>query len=262
MLQKEGVKNILTSAYALMRSRAAEARVMGGDRTWISSFFLDSGAYSAWTQGVQIDINEYAEFIIKHKSNINVYAGLDAIGNYKETLRRQTAMEQMGLNPLSTFHFSTNLSKVPYGLLREQLKERKHIALGGMVGAPKPLLLNHLKKCFSIIGDYWPVKVHGFGMSNFAFLKVFPFYSVDATTWVMGQKAGIMYRFRDGTMEQTNYMKADKMIEFGSRSFIDNKRVNEKNYRNRNSWNIKQWLAAEKYLTDLWSGKGIKWAGV
>ena len=42
--------------------------------------FLDSGAFSAFTQKVTIDIQEYIAFIKEHEDIIDVYANLDVIG--------------------------------------------------------------------------------------------------------------------------------------------------------------------------------------
>ena len=76
--------------------------------------FLDSGAFSAWTRGVEIDIQKYIEFIKQNQDVITVYANLDVIspGRFsmgtKEsaelTLRNQKIMEQAGLSPLPVFH--------------------------------------------------------------------------------------------------------------------------------------------------------------
>ena len=44
-------------------------------------WFLDSGAFSAFTQGAEIDIQEYIEFIKEHKDYLEAYANLDVIGD-------------------------------------------------------------------------------------------------------------------------------------------------------------------------------------
>ena len=75
--------------------------------------FLDSGAFSAYTLGIEINIYEYIEFIKQHKNIIDMYANLDVIatGNTlndkkyaaEKTLQNQKIMEEAGLSPLPVF---------------------------------------------------------------------------------------------------------------------------------------------------------------
>ncbi len=41
--------------------------------------FLDSGAFTAWTKRVEIDIQKYIEFIKQNQDVLTVYANLDVI---------------------------------------------------------------------------------------------------------------------------------------------------------------------------------------
>ena len=47
-----------------------------------TEIMLDSGAFSAWNAGKQIDIDKYIEFI--RDNNIDVYFNLDVIGDVEE----------------------------------------------------------------------------------------------------------------------------------------------------------------------------------
>jgi hypothetical protein len=67
--------------------------------------FLDSGAFSAMSQGVHIDIVDYIAFVKQNKSKLKVYANLDVIGNAEATLKNQEIMEKAGLSPLPCFHY-------------------------------------------------------------------------------------------------------------------------------------------------------------
>ena len=48
--------------------------------------FIDSGAYSAKTQKVEIDVYAYMQFLEKYKDYISIYANLDVINDAKKTL--------------------------------------------------------------------------------------------------------------------------------------------------------------------------------
>ena len=47
--------------------------------------FIDSGGFSAFTQGAEINIDEYCDFIKKYNKHITAYAQLDAIGDEEAT---------------------------------------------------------------------------------------------------------------------------------------------------------------------------------
>ena len=69
------------------------------------NLFLDSGAFSAFTQGAEINIVDYIAFIKKNKKYIETYAVLDVIGSAEKTWENQRIMEKAGLSPLPCFHF-------------------------------------------------------------------------------------------------------------------------------------------------------------
>lgn len=162
--------------------------------------FLDSGAYSAFTQGVEIDIQEYMSFIKKNREYIDVYANLDVIKDPVATWENQQIMEAAGLHPLPVFHIGSD-----YSYLQRYLdKGYDYIGLGiaGIKG--EKILIPWLDRCF---GDYLcdekgmpKVKVHGFGITRLDILFRYPWWSVDSTSWVMTSRYGLVYvpRFKDG----------------------------------------------------------------
>lgn len=170
------------------------------------NLFIDSGAYSALTQGVNINIYEYIKFIKKYKNIITTYANLDVIGEVpneetaKATLENQKIMEAEGLSPLPAFHQGE-----PYDYLEYYVKNYNYIGLGGMVGTMgAPQRMKWLDTCF---GDYicdsngYPkVRVHGYGVTALQALFRYPWYSVDSTSWVItGRFGGILIpKYRNG----------------------------------------------------------------
>jgi len=61
--------------------------------------FLDSGAFSAYTQKAVIKLDDYIAFIKKYAKYITVYANLDVIGDAEATLKNQKLMERQGSSP-------------------------------------------------------------------------------------------------------------------------------------------------------------------
>lgn len=166
------------------------------------NLFLDSGAFSAWSQGEEIDIQEYIEFIKEHKDVIEVYANLDVIGDPEATWENQLIMEEAGLSPLPCFHYGS-----PEKYLKRYVEKYEYISLGGMVPVSTPALIEWLDPIWT---DYITdsqgmpkVKVHGFGLTSLKLMMRYPWYSVDSTSWVVTGRLGSIYvpRYKKSTKQ-------------------------------------------------------------
>jgi hypothetical protein len=163
------------------------------------SLFLDSGAFSAWSKKIEIDIYEYIKFIKEHEQYIDVYAVLDNILDPEKTLKNQKIMEKEGLLPLPCFHFGEDIKYLEY-----YLNNYDYIALGGMVPISSKDLNEWLDNLFkNFICDklgFPKIKIHGFGMTSLKLMLRYPWYSVDSTSWVMTSRMGGIYipRYKSG----------------------------------------------------------------
>jgi len=199
--------------------------------------FMDSGAFSAWSQSGEVNLDKYIKRLKEHENQLTAYAALDVIGDPQASFNNWLTMKAAGLNPLPTVHCGIkNIDK----WLRIYLDKHglKYIALGGMVGRHKNKRMPFLKKAFSIINDYWPVKVHAFGVGDaVSILEAFPFYSADSTGWLKHARYG---------KRSSN----DKMGEFLHKKTTATDRA---------LMGVKQVVEREKYLTELWTEWGIIW---
>ncbi len=155
------------------------------------SFFLDSGCFSADSQGKPISLDEYMQFIFDNEEHIGIYPCLDVIGNETETWKNQKIMEDAGLNPMPVFHVEDNIKYL------HQCLEYDYFCLGGMAGGASTKSRQHfLNKCFDIIcntPDRTPkCKVHGFGLASPSLMTAYPFYSIDTSSWVAYARYGII----------------------------------------------------------------------
>ena len=153
--------------------------------------FLDSGAFSAWTQKVEINIQDYITFIKTHEGAIDIYANLDVIGNAKGTWKNQLIMEGEGLTPLPVFHSGEDVK-----FLHKYVERYEYICLGGMVGSSTAQLIFWLDEHFPLTcnKDGLPkVKVHGFGLTSLPLMLRYSWYSVDSTSWVVTGRMGSIY---------------------------------------------------------------------
>jgi hypothetical protein len=169
-------------------------------------FFLDSGAYSAWSRGTVIDLDEYCAFIKANIDLIEVYACLDAIpgvpGRSATSQERTDAAETSwrnylymvneGLDPLPVFHYGEDFKYLTrileYGC--------PYVGIGGLVGIPSDKRRAWLDRLFMLITDdkgMPTVKTHGFGMTSVPLIFRYPWYSVDSTTWIKITANGAVY---------------------------------------------------------------------
>lgn len=165
-----------------------------GDKT--PTIFIDSGAFSAATQGVEIDINEYCDFLKQYESMLTIYANLDVIGDPQKTYDNQKVMELAGLRPTPVFHTGESLD-----WLKRYIDEGyDYIALGGMVpySKDKKALVSWMSACFNEAEKH-KVKInyHGFGMTNWDLMRAYPWKSVDSSSWCSGFRYGQVYLFDD-----------------------------------------------------------------
>lgn len=161
--------------------------------------FLDSGAFSAHTRGVEIPIQEYIDFIKEHIDVINVYSNLDVIRNPKQTWQNQIIMEKAGLKPVPVYHFGEEIK-----WLKRYLNTGKYdyISIDGMVGSRTEYLKRWLDNVFAnYLTDeegYPILKVHGFGLSRVEMITRYPWYSVDTSAPVMRSAMGRIYVAHEG----------------------------------------------------------------
>lgn len=168
--------------------------------------FIDSGAFSAWTRGVSIDIDEYITFINKYSKYITVCASVDNIpgqartahvaseqevnDSAKKTWDNFIYMRARIENPdilLCTFHCGES-----WDILKNMLSYKdekgpiKYLAFGGLVGKSELVIKSFLETAFKIIkeSDNPNIKVHAFGMTRLNYLEQYPFTSADSTAWL------------------------------------------------------------------------------
>ena len=152
--------------------------------------FLDSGAFSADSQGTPIVLDDYMEYIKLHHDKLTVWANLDVIGDAEASWENQRIMEEEGIGGLPVYHIEDDIEYL-YRCL-----DYDYFCLGGMAGgASMRQRMDFLDICFNIICDSEgrpTSKVHGFGMAAPQLLARYPFYSYDSSSWVSYGRFGIV----------------------------------------------------------------------
>lgn len=154
--------------------------------------FLDSGAFSMFTQGIDVDIPAYVDYIKTHGDIIEAASVLDGIGDPKLTFENQKILEDSGVEVLPCFHYGEPIEYLEY-----YIKHYDYITLGGMV----PISTPDLRKWLDYIWEHyltdehgWPIlKVHGFGLTSLSLMERYPWFSVDSTSWVLTGRYGSIF---------------------------------------------------------------------
>lgn len=157
--------------------------------------FLDSGAFSAYTLGVELTVKEYCDYIKTNPDIVRVEDGsfmasvLDGIGDPLQTYRNQLEMEARGVRPLPCFHAGEDER-----YLEHYIQNYEYITLGGMVGSSTKQLMIWLDRIWeNFLTDgsgRARVKVHGFGITAVPIMSAYPWYSCDSSSWIQSAAFG------------------------------------------------------------------------
>lgn len=165
-------------------------------------FFLDSGAYSAWSKGTVVDIDEYAAFVHAHHEHLDVYVNLDSIPGRPGVQATSSEREEHAGKSWENFLYLSepwgwhipgvvpvyHYGEDPKWLLNMLNYGCPYIGLGGMVGTTKAgrqAWLDHVWQTYLTHPDgSAKVQVHGFGMTAVDHIFRYPWHSVDSTSWL------------------------------------------------------------------------------
>lgn len=135
---------------------------------------LDSGAYSAWNSGKEIDLDALIE---ESKSDEwDEAICLDVINEPEASLHNALYMKANGSPAYPVFHIHD-----PWEHLDEYVRQFPKVGLSCRFGEPPRDSYKWLNKCFTRI---YPFACHSFGWTDRKMLATFPFHSCDTASWV------------------------------------------------------------------------------
>ncbi len=191
-------KNLLESYHYVHKQQMVDAMRRDGCQV-----FLDSGAFSAFTQGVEIDLEAYCDYIKRNSDIILVASVLDGIGDPLKTWHNQKRMEAMGVKVLPCFHYGEDER-----YLEHYIANYDYITLGGMVPINKEQLrlwLDRIWNRYLTDKDGLPIrKIHGFGLTRVSLMERYPWYSIDSSSWVQAGSNGAVMIPKLGTFYISN----------------------------------------------------------
>jgi len=141
---------------------------------------LDSGAYTAFSTGSEIDLDAYMEFIhSKHGQRFDEVVGLDVIDDPDRgrlTFRNCMEMKRNGIECIPVFHYGDDEK-----WLVKYSKNFEKVGLSITSSMRVSDRYNFLRWAFQQV---YPHKFHMFGWASKTLLSQFPFHSADTTSYM------------------------------------------------------------------------------
>jgi hypothetical protein len=181
---------------------------------------LDSGAFSAFTQGKPVSLIEYTDFALKNQEVIDTTVNLDMINPQNPEKAAADGwdnfmyMKDKGVHVMPVYHARENLS-----WLDKMLTVTDYVGLSATSLVSPVEGRSFLDLCWHYVTDNsgFPIaKFHAFGDTAPFSLLSYPWYSADSATWmIQAGRAGSVklqgksYRLRSKTVSDTNYISND-----------------------------------------------------
>lgn len=177
-----------------------------------SKLFIDSGAYTAYTKGITISVDDYIDYLNSITDKCTIFAQLDTIPgrfNQPKTIEEVQKAPELSWNNylymrerleepeklIPIFHQGENYKWLE-NMLEWTDSKGNHIPYIGISPAVDvPGLEDFLDKSFSIISKSSNpnVKTHAFGMTRLKILETYPYTSADSTSWKLSAAMGTIY---------------------------------------------------------------------
>lgn len=239
------------SCWELTRNRGMKVRVI-----------LDSGAFTAWSSGKTVKLEDYAEWAIKISKSFPFdsirFINLDHIPGKKglsatadqikmaasQSLKNADTLRTLGVTPLvEVFH-----QDEPFELLKIINERRKGgvIALSPRNDVSVQQRELWLKKCLQYcVKEFGKENIppcHGLAVTSERLLKAFPFFSGDSSTWTQCLQYGKAREIGIKKIPPAKGGDAEKMVNIHALRH-----------------NVRKFKRIESDMTSLWKLRGITW---
>lgn len=167
---------------------------------------LDSGAYSCWKRGEELDLDQYIDYLLEHHEHLWAYVALDEIPgtpnvrpsrdeiiraaeiSYENTCR----MVEAGLSPMPVFHQGE-----PFKYLDRLLDDGfDFVGISPANDRNTSEKRRWLDEVFAHLcgpHGYPEIKTHGLGFTTPNIALRYPWYSFDSITWLSAGGFGSIY---------------------------------------------------------------------
>lgn len=178
---------------------------------------LDSGAFSAFTQKKEVNLDNYCKFILDNDKYVNQAVNLDVINPQSPEAAAEAGMANFylmrdrGIDCMPVFH-----ARESWKHLDKMLELTDYIGLSGtsLVSPVEDKTWHRLVWNYVTDKDGYPIaRFHSFGNTSEYMLLTMPWYSADSATWmIQGGRAarvklqGKSYQLRSNSIGDTNFI--------------------------------------------------------
>lgn len=166
------------------------------------NILMDSGAFTAFTKGKEIPLDEYITFMKSVGKDCDNYFVLDVIGNPEKTYNNYRTMLDADLSPVPIFTVGDD-----YEMIDKYYETSDVLGFGGLVGKSQANLLPYLKRIKKYVKGR---KIHLLGVSNPVILEFMRPYSSDSSSYAGAWRYGMI----------NMYMGNGKFKAFNKQKFI------------------------------------------
>jgi len=268
LLREQDVQNVLIS-FAFFKSAQKTREIFQEYQP--KNLILDSGAFSVWSKGDEVDIDAYAVFcenMIRLFPQTNCYCvNLDVIpgkfgtrptaqqiiNSAEEGWKNMEYLESKGLKVIPVFHQHED-----FAVLDKLRNHTDYIGVSPANDVSMDEKINWMNKVYSIIKD--TIKTHGFAVTAMKQLANYPLFSADSSSWTSPSRFGtipiftdelemkvVKYKDKASVLKHWQYLK-----EWGIDKLADN------DWRDRIRISIKSYLLMNITANKLWEKRGVK----
>jgi hypothetical protein len=253
-----GIRETLVSYFYFRKSPARFGATLDMMLADGGIFMADSGGHSFMAKKGDDDamfkeaywipfIEEYVAWLIENREKIYCAANMDLemfVGKKVVDKWNRLYFEPL-LKYFEVIFVAHEDTDDPYGVKRfeEYAKRYRYVGINNV-------LYKHAAKFYNIAKQYG-TRIHGFGWTSIPTLKQYPFFSVDSTTWLGGEKFGASYR-RVGNSLKT-LPSGKRHIRRGDKSkCIENgisfEGLMAENYDDVDRYNLMGWVGAREIM--------------
>lgn len=166
---------------------------------------FDSGAFTAFTLGREINHADYLAFLREHAAMTRFAFSLDVIGDGDASWANfQRERDQLGdtVRIVPTYHLGS-----PWSMLERLCLATDYVAIGGAVPhyRNQRMIMRHAIRAHRIAADHG-VRLHGLGVTGYDVVTKLPWASVDSSSWKMPRRRPFVYLARrDGKLRSFRY---------------------------------------------------------
>ena len=197
---------VLETFYYAERNKSAETL------PYYADYIVDSGAFSFmsgtakganWAEYV----DRYADWIIEHDVKKFFELDLDSIMEFSQVMSLRKRLERRtGRQPIPVWHKSRGKEQ-----FLSDVKDYNYIAIGGIVTREITSAEHAHFPWFIDKAHENGALIHGLGYTSLTGLKKYRFDSVDSTTWVAGNRYGVIYKFNGRSITQIRPPKGKQL---------------------------------------------------